>query len=60
MLKYADALIPFIAGIALIAFPQLFTKKDLNAENNKPLKKRMRLIGIIGIVSGALILLGTR
>lgn len=57
MLKYIDALIPLAAGIALIFFPQAFTKKDLNAEDNKPLKKRLSLFGVMGIIAGVLLLL---
>lgn len=57
MLKYINALVPLVIGIIILAFPQFFTKKDLNAKENKSTKTTIIVIGIIAIVISVLVFL---
>ena len=51
-----DALIPLgIAGL-LLACPQVFVKKDLEAEENVTTAKRLKTAGIVLLIAGVLIL----
>ena len=59
MLPYINFLIPLILGMIVLLFPQVFTKKDLNEEDNKKTKKRLRLAGIAAIIAGIVIFLST-
>jgi hypothetical protein len=53
---FIDALIPFIGAALLLIFPQWFTKRDLKAEENRKIAKRLNTAGWLLLVAGALIL----
>ena len=59
LVKYIDCLIPFCGGVIVLLFPQVFTKRDLAAEENAKIRKRLRLIGVFLIVAGTGILLAS-
>ena len=50
-----DALIPLGFAVSLLVCPQVFTKKDLKAEENAPTAKRFKTIGNVLLIAGALI-----
>ncbi len=56
--NFIDALIPLGFAVLLLAFPQLFTKKDLKADENKRLAARLKTIGWLLMAAGVLILIG--
>jgi len=51
------ALIPLGIAVLLLVRPQIFTKKDLKAEENASIAKRLKTVGAILFVAGILILL---
>ena len=57
--EYIDALIPLAGPLLLLAWPQAFTKKDLKAEENKTLARRIRMIGWLLLAAGVLILIAS-
>ena len=57
--EYIDALIPLAGALLLLAWPQAFTKKDLKAEENKTLARRLRMIGWLLLAAGVLILIAS-
>ena len=50
-----DLLVPFGIGVLLLVFPQWFTKKDLKAEENLKLAKRLKTIGWALLAAGVLV-----
>ncbi len=52
-----DAAIPLVIAVLLLGRPQWFTKKDLKADENKPLAGRLKKIGWALVVAGILILI---
>ena len=52
--KYLQVAVVFGIGVALVASPKWFTKRDLKAEENAPLAKKFRTIGgmlmVVGVV----------
>ncbi len=57
IVDFIDALIPFGVAVLLLAFPQVFTKKDLKADENKRLAARLKKIGWALMAAGILILI---
>jgi len=57
IVDFIDALIPLGVAVLLLAFPQLFTKKDLKADENKRLAARLKMIGWVLMAAGVLILI---
>ena len=55
--NFIDAVIPLAFAVLLLASPQLFTKKDLKADENKKLAARLRTIGWVLMAAGVLILI---
>ncbi len=55
--NFIDALIPLGFAVLLLAFPQVFTKKDLKADENKRLAARLKTIGWLLMAAGVLILI---
>ena len=53
-----DLLVPFGIGVLLLVFPQWFTKKDLKAEENLKLAKRLKMIGWALLAAGVLVFFG--
>lgn len=56
LLACVDALIPLGIAALVLAFPQWFTKKNLRAEENQGLAKRLRKAGWLLLAAGFLIL----
>ena len=56
IIDFIDALIPLGVAVLLFACPQVFTKKDLKAEENATSAKRLKTAGIVLLIAGALIL----
>lgn len=48
-MNFLNALIPLIAGIVILALPQVFTKKDLREKENASTKRTIQIIGIVAI-----------
>jgi len=60
MPNFMSALIPLVVGIVVLAFPQVFTKKDLKSKEGASAKKTIQIIGVVAIiVSVVLFLKGT-
>jgi hypothetical protein len=57
IMDFIDALIPLGIAVLLLAFPQLFTKKDLRADENKRLATTLKKIGWVLMAAGVLILI---
>jgi len=57
IVDFIDALIPLGLAVLLLAFPQLFTKKDLKADENKRLAGTLKKIGWALMAAGVLILI---
>lgn len=57
IVDFIDALIPLGLAVLLLAFPQLFTKKDLKADENKRLAGTLKKIGWVLMAAGVLILI---
>ena len=55
--NFIDALIPLGFAVLLLCSPQLFTKKDLKADENKRLAARFKMIGWVLMAAGILILI---
>jgi hypothetical protein len=56
--NFIDALIPLGFAVLLLAYPQVFTKKDLKADENQKLAARFKTIGWLLLAAGVLILIG--
>jgi len=56
IIDFVDALIPLGFAVSLLVWPQVFTKKDLEADENAPTVKRLKTAGIVLLIAGALIL----
>jgi len=54
---FVDVLIPLGFAVLLLGFPQVFTKKDLKADENKKLATRLKMIGWVLAAAGVLILI---
>jgi hypothetical protein len=54
-LRYLDGILPLIVGSCALLFPQTLTKKDLQAQENAGIVRRLRFAGWAGIVGGVLI-----
>ena len=60
MPNFMSSLIPLVVGIVVLAFPQVFTKKDLKSKEGASAKKTIQIIGVVAIiVSVVLFLKGT-
>jgi len=60
MPSYMNALIPLMVGVVVLAFPQVFTKKDLKEKENVSTRRKIQIIGIAAIIlSVVLFLKGT-
>jgi hypothetical protein len=57
IIDFIDALIPLGFALVLLICPQAFVKKDLKAEENAPTAKRLKTIGNVLLVAGALIMI---
>jgi hypothetical protein len=57
IIVFADALIPLSFAGLLLACPQWFTKKDLKADENRGLARKLRKIGWLLMAAGGLILI---
>ncbi|MDD4182849.1 MAG: hypothetical protein PHT53_03405 [Candidatus Omnitrophica bacterium] len=57
MPSYMNALIPLMVGVVILAFPQIFTKKDLTQKENMPARKKIQIIGIAAIILSVVIFL---
>jgi len=57
MPSYMNALIPLMVGVVIIAFPHVFTKKDLTKKENLPTRKKIQIIGIAAIILSVIIFL---
>jgi hypothetical protein len=52
-----NALIPLMVGIVILAFPQIFTKKDLTQKENVSTRKKIQIIGIVAVILSVVIFL---
>ena len=52
-----DALIPLGFAVLLLAFPQWFTKKNLKADENNGLARKLKKMGWLLMAAGILILI---
>ncbi len=57
IIAFVDALIPLGIAALLLLRPQVFTKKDLKADENCKLASRLKKVGIGLLVAGVLILI---
>lgn len=57
MPSYLGVLVPFIVGIIVLAFPQVFTKKDLSKKENMSTKRTIQIIGIAAIIASVVFFL---
>ena len=57
IIDFIDALIPLGIAVLLLVCPQVFTKKDLKAEENSKIAKRLKTVGIVLLGAGILILI---
>ncbi len=54
--NFIDVLIPLAGALLVLAFPQCLTKRDLKAEENRKVARRLRTSGWLLLVAAALIL----
>jgi len=57
MSNFISTLIPLMIGIIILAFPQVFTQKDLKSKENAPTRKKIQIIGIAAIIVSVIIFL---
>ncbi len=50
MSNFIIVLIPLVAGIIVLSFPQVFTKKDLKSKENVSVKRTIQIIGIAAVI----------
>ncbi|MCK9573137.1 MAG: hypothetical protein M0R20_01885 [Candidatus Omnitrophica bacterium] len=57
MQNFMSSLIPLVIGIVVLAFPQVFTKKDLKSKEGASAKKTIQIIGIVAIIISVVLFL---
>lgn len=57
MSSFMSVLIPLMIGIIILAFPQVFTKKDLKSKEGASAKKTLQIIGIAAVIISVILFL---
>ena len=58
MLNFLNVLLPLVIALLLLVRPQLFTKRDLQAEENKGVANMLKTIGWVFVVVALLMFIG--